>query len=207
MPRPGVGGRRMAWLVVLGGYLLGSWLPAAWLVRRQHGGRSPEGLGENPGAAGTWRLLGTWAGLVVALLDALKGLVPVAVAGELGLRGVWLVLAAVAPVAGHNWPWYRGFRGGRGLATATGALLGLAGLLVVPGYLLGTVVAWWRRWVPALGVVGFPLLLALMLWQRWPADRVTAALAVMLTVLIRQVPWLLARRRGKGRWPRRLAGS
>lgn len=189
-----VGLSPLNWPIVIGGYLLGSLLPAEWVVRRQKG-RTPHELGDNPGGAGTWRLVGPKWAIPVILFDIAKGMVPVAVADRLGLSGGWLVLAAVAPVAGHNWPFYKRFRGGRGLGAATGALFWLALPQMLPAYALGALIAWWRRWVPMVGIVAFPLGLALMTRAQLPPERVQAALAVMLAVAARQVPWALGRLR------------
>lgn len=187
----------MHWIVVIGGYLLGSLLPAEWAVRHITG-RTPHELGDNPGGAGTWRLVGPRWAVPVILFDILKGMLPVAAADRLGLSGEWLALAAVAPVAGHNWPFYKRFKGGRGLGAATGALFWLALPQMLPGYLLGAVVAWRQRWVPWIGVVAFPAGLALMAHAAVPADRARAAAAVMLTVALRQLPWLVSRLRLHG---------
>ncbi len=193
----------MAWLVVLGGYVLGSILPAEWLVRRRTG-HTPHELGDNPGGAGAWRLAGPVAGITTILFDLAKGALPVAAADRLGLSGGWLAAAAVAPVAGHNWPFYRPWKGGRGLGAATGALFVLAFRSVLPAYVVGAAAALWRRWVPTVGIVAFPLGLVLMVWHDVPADRVGAAMAVMLAVAVRQLPWVLNQwRQGQPVIPRR----
>lgn len=184
----------MGWLVIAGGYLLGCLLPAEWFVRRRTG-RTPHELDDNPGSAGAWRLAGPLAGVAVALFDIAKGLAPVAVAESIGLRDRWLAAAAVAPVAGHNWPFYKGFRGGRGLGPATGALFWLAWRQMLPAYLLGALAAWKRRWAPMVGVVAFPVALTLMVLGQVPAERLRAAVLVMLTVAVRQVPWVLSQPR------------
>lgn len=177
--------------MVIGGYLLGSLLPAE-LAARAMTGRSVLEQGDNPGAAGAWRKAGWLAGVIVALLDAAKGAVPVAIALYFNFAPGWLVLSAVAPVAGHAWPIFSGFRGGgRALAPASGALAWLAFPQVLAAYVLGALVAWRVKWVPAVGVVGFPVGLLLMVITRVPGDLIIAAVAVMLVVLVRQVPWVI----------------
>jgi len=86
---------------------------------------SKEGSG-NPGASNVYRLSGRRAGLLVGLIDALKGAVPVAVALAVADRdaahAVW-----IAAVVGHVWPVFRRFRGGKGVATGGGG-----GLVINP---------------------------------------------------------------------------
>ena len=158
---------------------------------RRRTGRTPHQLGDNPGGAGAWRLAGPVAGVLVILFDVAKGVLPVAVAESVGLRDGWLAAAAVAPVAGHNWPLHRRFRGGRGLGPATGTLFWLAWRQALPAYVVGALAAWRRRWMPMVGVVAFPVALALMWLSPVPPERLQAALLVMLTVAVRQVPWVL----------------
>ena len=177
------------WLIIIGGYLLGSVLPADWFIRRQTGRDALE-LDENPGSTGTLRQVGLLPAITVFLFDFVKGLLPVSLAGEVGMTGWWLVAAAVAPVVGHNWPFWKRFRGGKGLATALGALTWLGWPFILPSYLLGAIAALWSRWAPMIGVVVFPLGLLLMWWGGVPADHLLAAVAIILVVFVRQLPWI-----------------
>src|SRR5690606_39442581 len=74
----------------------------------------------NIGATNVLRTLGTLPAALVLLLDAAKGWAAVAGAIGLGLSDLAVAGAALAAVAGHNWPVFLGFRGGRGIATALG---------------------------------------------------------------------------------------
>ncbi|MBX5465696.1 MAG: glycerol-3-phosphate acyltransferase [Clostridia bacterium] len=169
------------------GYLLGSLLPARWVVRRVRG-RSPEELGENPGGNAAWRLAGPLAGMTVLLADMAKGALPLLLARLTGLEGWWLVPVAVAPTAGHNWPLYTRFRGGRGLAAALGTLFVLAPYEMVPAAALGALAALLTRRMPFVGYVGFPAGLLLLAFHG-PTPRTVTALAVMVAVLLRQLGW------------------
>ncbi|MDI3318033.1 MAG: glycerol-3-phosphate acyltransferase [Bacillota bacterium] len=176
------------------GYLLGSFLPARWVVRRYRG-QSPEELGENPGGNATWRLAGPVAGITVLLADMAKGALPMLLARWTGLGGWWLLPVAVAPTVGHNWPVYTRFRGGRGLAAALGALFVLAPAQMVPAAATGALAALLTRRMPMVGYVGFPVGLALLLATA-PASQAVSALAVMVAVLLRQLGWGRGRSRG-----------
>ncbi|MFM7865318.1 MAG: glycerol-3-phosphate 1-O-acyltransferase PlsY [Planctomycetaceae bacterium] len=87
----------------------------------------------NIGATNVWRVLGWKAGLTVLLLDALKGMLPVLAAGEV-LRRSGLgdqsqlapVMAGLAAILGHMFPVWLRLRGGKGVATALGAVLVVA---------------------------------------------------------------------------------
>lgn len=186
--------------VVLGAYLIGSILPAEIFVRLRTG-RSPHDFQDNPGGGGAWRLAGPAAGLITILFDLGKGAIPTAIALRAGFSPPWLIAAAVAPVVGHAWPFYKVIRldrGGRGLGPATGALFALAFREVVPAYVLGALAAYRFRWLPSVGIVAFPLGLLLMILGRVPPERLAAALAVMLVVLLRNgnLLWTVARTRG-----------
>lgn len=120
--------------VLLAGYLLGS-LPCGYLAARWLAGIDirQEGSGST-GATNVLRVLGKGPALVVFLLDVLKGTAAVVLArvvlGETGLGGntldAWVVGAGLAALAGHIWPVWLGWRGGKAVATGLGMLLGLA---------------------------------------------------------------------------------
>ncbi len=111
-------------LLVLFAYLLGS-VPFAQIAGRTLRGVDIRTLGDgNAGAANVYRHIGHNAGIAVMLADAGKGFLPVLLALNLDSQAVSLLCGAAA-VAGHNWPVFSGFKGGRGQATATGVLIAL----------------------------------------------------------------------------------
>lgn len=134
-------------VALIAAYLLGS-LPTAVLVARRHGGTDIRRHGSgNPGATNILRVLGWRAALVVLLIDLGKGAAAVAWLPGLAGPSGWLPFAiGAAAVVGHLWPVWTGFRGGKGVATAAGAVLVLAPLawLVLVG-LFATVLVWSRR--------------------------------------------------------------
>src|SRR3954465_2639001 len=101
-------------------YLLGTF-PTALIVARLTGhDPTQEGSG-NPGASNVYRLAGARAGAAVFLGDAVKGAAATAIGRAVG--GPPLAMACgVSAVLGHVFPLFRGFRGGRGVATAAGPL-------------------------------------------------------------------------------------
>ena len=104
-------------------YLLGS-IPSGYIMGLLVRGVDVRQFGDrNMGAANTARVIGPCAGVVVGLADASKGALAVLIAGWSGASYAVVLLCGVAAVAGHNWPVFADFRGGRGEATVIGVLL------------------------------------------------------------------------------------
>jgi acyl phosphate:glycerol-3-phosphate acyltransferase len=114
---------------VVAGYLSGSLTFGYWLVRFfRHEDVRTKGSG-NVGATNVWRVYGSRLGLPAALLDTAKGFAPALVATMAVGHGSG-VLAGAAAMLGHWRPLYLGFsRGGKMVATACGAFLGVAPLV------------------------------------------------------------------------------
>ncbi len=112
-------------LLLAGAYLLGS-VSFAVLVGRAAGLGDPRRAGSgNPGATNVLRLGGKKAAALTLLGDLLKGTLAVIAARALGADALLLAGVALAVFLGHLYPLYFGFRGGKGVATALGAWLGL----------------------------------------------------------------------------------
>jgi glycerol-3-phosphate acyltransferase PlsY len=79
----------------------------------------------NVGTLNTYYQVGKWGALLVLLADAGKGAVAVLLPGWVGAPAWSVYLAAPLVVAGHNWPVFLGFRGGKGAATVLGVSLAL----------------------------------------------------------------------------------
>ncbi len=86
---------------------------------REHGSN-------NSGATNAFRVLGAKFGILVLVLDALKGFLPLYIGALLGLRGNTLVLLGVSAVVGHTFSPFLNFKGGKGVATSLGIFLYLA---------------------------------------------------------------------------------
>jgi len=156
----------MFWLLTLLAYLIGS-LSFAILLSRLTGLPDPRASGSgNPGATNMLRLAGRRLAIATLFGDLLKGLLPVLLAARLDLsvqQQGWVGLAAVI---GHLYPLYFRFRGGKGVATAAGVLLGL----YLPAALLA-VVAWLTvfrltRTSSLAALIALPLCLPLLAWQQ-----------------------------------------
>lgn len=119
------------------GFLLGSLPCGYWLARSRGVDIRKKGSG-NIGATNVGRILGKEWGYLVFALDALKGWLAVWLAGEFLQAGDnWTVVTGMAAVAGHVFSPWLNFRGGKGVATSAGVLLGLA-----PAALFWTAAVW-----------------------------------------------------------------
>jgi len=109
-------------LSVVIGYFLGSVLPA-FLFGKLKGIDIREEGTKNAGTANTFRVLGLSYAIPTALYDTLKGLLAMLIAYSLRVNFVFWQLSGIAAIIGHIFPFYINFRGGQGVATATGLLL------------------------------------------------------------------------------------
>lgn len=127
-----------ALLACLAAYLLGS-LSTAIIVCRALGLPDPRTAGSgNPGTTNVLRTGGKGPAALTLAGDGFKGFLPVFVVGALTTHEPTIALVAVAAFLGHLYPVFFDFRGGKGVATALGALLGLApgvGLLALATWL------------------------------------------------------------------------
>jgi glycerol-3-phosphate acyltransferase PlsY len=147
-----------SWLWILLAFLLGSLPLSVWLGKiALHTDIRHFGDG-NPGAANVWRAGGKWWGIVAVLLDFLKGAIPVGLANYVvALEGWALVAVALAPILGHAFSPFLGFRGGKSLAVTFGIWTGLT-LWVVPT-VMGLAFGFW---LAILVVEGWAVLLGML---------------------------------------------
>ncbi|MBI2787000.1 MAG: glycerol-3-phosphate 1-O-acyltransferase PlsY [Legionella longbeachae] len=125
-------------LVVLG-YLMGS-ICSAVIVCKSCSLPDPRTQGsKNPGATNVLRIAGKQYAALVMVADLLKGTIPVLIAKLLGADTIIVGFTALAAVIGHMYPVFFDFKGGKGVATAIGALLGLefiVGIMVAATWLI-----------------------------------------------------------------------
>jgi len=176
---------------------------------------------QNIGASNAGRVLGRPWFFIVLVLDALKGFIPVLLAGVWFGRSrgiviasdqVWPQLAwlgvALAAILGHLFPVFLGFRGGRGVATALGVVLAIWPYYTIPGVLAFAL--WWVvKWVSGfisvasiVTVVAFPLLVVgVAVVAGWPLGPLTPlilfAVGIAVLVVIRHWPNIQRLRAGR----------
>lgn len=110
-------------IVIVIGYMAGS-IPSAYIVTRLARKRDIRQLGGgNVGGLNVYREVGIWSAVAVASIDIGKGAAVVAIAiWLLDLSSIFVMLAGLAAVIGHNWMVWLKFRGGKGVGTTIGAL-------------------------------------------------------------------------------------
>jgi glycerol-3-phosphate acyltransferase PlsY len=173
-------------------YLVGS-LSFAVVVSRFMGLADPRTYGSNnPGATNVLRSGNKLAAALTLLLDAVKGWLPVWVAvhegAAYGLGEGTVAMVALAAFAGHVWPVFFRFKGGKGVATAAGVLIGIQPLLGLATLATWLIVAYFSRYssLAALASALFaPAYYFLGHRVAWYVDNlVLLAVAVMSAVLI-----------------------
>ena len=121
----------IAAVAAIAAYLAGSISPSYILARLTKGVDVRKVGTLNAGALNAFNVLGKRGGAFVFLFDLGKGLLAVLVPKWLGLPEAAVYASAIAVVAGHNWPVWLKFVGGKGVATSAGVALGLIPLLAV----------------------------------------------------------------------------
>jgi glycerol-3-phosphate acyltransferase PlsY len=164
-------------------YLLGS-VSSAIVVARIFGLKDPREVGSgNPGATNILRYGGKKAAALTLLGDVLKGVVPVVVARALGVDAPVLALVMLAVFVGHVFPVFHGFKGGKGVATAFGALIALniwVGLLLMASWMLVALVTRYS----SLSAITVSVLAPFYVWWLTQSGMLIAATAAMSLLLL-----------------------
>ena len=173
-------------LAVLASYLVGS-LSFAVIVSRAMGLDDPRSYGSgNPGATNVLRSGNKAAALATLALDALKGYLPVLLTAVYGPRhGLGegtLALVGLAAFAGHLWPVFFRFRGGKGVATAAGVLLAFNPWLGLATLATWLIVAFFFRYssLAAIVAAAFAPFYQLLIWGGGPLAVAIGAMGLLL---------------------------
>jgi glycerol-3-phosphate acyltransferase PlsY len=175
-------------LVLLASYLVGSMSPAYLLARAMRGIDLRRVGSGNLGARNAGRELGAGVGVAVWALDVAKGALPVVLARSLALAPWGLVAAGMVAVAGHNWPIYLGFRGGRGASAALGAALAIVPVETLLGFAVWVIVSRLSRSLYLGGLVAFPAATLVALARGRTGVIAFSPLLVAVPLMIRHIP-------------------
>ncbi len=166
---------------LLGAYLIGS-ISTAIITCKLMQLPDPRSVGSNnPGATNVLRHGGKKAAIITLFGDMLKGLLPVVVASQLTAQPEYLALTGLGAFLGHIFPVYYGFKGGKGVATFYGALLGfhwLAGIAALLVWLFAAAITRYSSLSALLSAASAPVLLYLFTVQ--PVILLSATLMVLL---------------------------
>lgn len=152
-------------------YLVGS-IPTSYLAGRlvkgidlrEHGSR-------NLGATNVYRVLGWKVAVPVALVDILKGTIPVVfIAPRASASLTVALLVGVAAILGHVFSVFMRFRGGKGVATAAGVMLGLTPWAVAASTIVWILLVWLTGYVSVASMAG-AFTLPIAAWFLYPARR------------------------------------
>ena len=172
---------------IVAAYLLGS-LSFAVIVSRGFGLADPRSYGsKNPGATNVLRSGHKGAAILTLVFDALKGALPVwlvaAFGGPYGLGEGTAAAAGLAAFVGHLWPIFFGFKGGKGVATAAGVLLGFNPWLALATLASFAIVLFFFRYVSLASIVAaaFAPFYDLLIWGTGP---LALAIGVMSLLLV-----------------------
>lgn len=150
-------------LLITGSYIIGS-ISSAVLVSRSMGLADPRTVGSgNPGATNVLRSGNKKAAALTLIGDLAKGLLPLLLARQLQVETELLCAMALAAIIGHMYPLFLKFKGGKGVATTLGALLGVQPLLALIWTLLWLAVAKLTRY-SSLAALLATLSLPLIAW-------------------------------------------
>jgi glycerol-3-phosphate acyltransferase PlsY len=175
-------------------YLIGSMPTALWVGKAFYGIDIREHGSGNSGATNTFRVLGKKAGSMVLIIDILKGLTAASLVrycyfldpGSVRYVNIQLLFGLVS-VLGHIFPIYCQFKGGKGIATLLGMIIGIHYLSALACVMLFIIVLFSTRYVSLssmLAAVAFPLFAIVIYKNEEPlfvAFGIAAAIMVILT--------------------------
>lgn len=172
-------------LLVFAAYLLGA-IPNGLLIARLKGIDLQKTGSGNIGATNVYRCVGKGWGVAAFVLDAVKGFIPAFVFPRLMENAPsWLGLACgVAAVAGHNWPVWLKFKGGKGVSTSAGMLLGIAPAAVGIGFVVFTLTVLATRFVSLGSILAAIAVPAAYLGLHGTDNRLLAGALVVMGLLV-----------------------
>ncbi len=144
-------------------YFIGNISPSTIMAKRQGLDIKKEGSG-NAGTTNALRVMGKKAGAITCIVDILKGVIAVLI-GLLVCSNVGAYFCALCVFLGHVWPLVYKFKGGKGVATAFGAVLGVNPLLAAVALAITAVVVFTSKKMSLgslVGAVAFPILAIFM---------------------------------------------
>lgn len=157
-------------IAMAGAYLIGS-ISFGYVAVRLAKGVDIRRFGSgSTGTTNVLRTAGMWAAAFTVLGDFLKGVLVAVVAWQLNLPQYAVVLAGLAVVAGHNWPIFLRFKGGRGVTTGFGVSLGLTWQISLALFVVWVLIVLLTRYVSLGSIIvslAYPVVIILLHYD-WP---------------------------------------
>ncbi len=142
----------------------------------------------NIGATNVFRSAGKGLGLLVFFLDMMKGYLPVYIASAAGQSHYAIMLCGILAIAGHMFSPFLRFKGGKGVATGLGIILGIAPYIFILSFLLGISIISLTGYVSLASITGSVLLSILMIRSGQPMPYVWMTLLITMFVVLKHIP-------------------
>jgi glycerol-3-phosphate acyltransferase PlsY len=169
-------------IYALAGYLVGS-ISTAIITCKLMGLEDPRSVGSNnPGATNVLRHGGKKAAIITLIGDMLKGLVPVIAVTVIEPAAGVIALTGLGAFLGHVFPVYYGFKGGKGVATYYGVLLGFSWVAGIVALLIWLLTAFISK-ISSLSALVSVLCAPFILWQSSHSPELTIILGLMTALL------------------------
>lgn len=182
-------------LLLLGGYLLGSIPTAVWIGKFFYKIDVREYGSGNAGATNTFRVLGKRAGIPVLLIDILKGLAAVSLAyfspylpNSNQFINLELVLG-IASLVGHIFPLFASFRGGKGIATLLGIVLGVhpyGALISIGIFIIILLISSYVSLSSMISAICFPVIIIYVFQTKVPSLIIFSILIAIMVLITHQ---------------------
>jgi len=186
----------MLFFAIIASYLIGS-IPTAYIFGKIFKGIDIREHGSgNVGATNVFRVLGKGPGILALVLDIIKGVIPVVLIADLfGVTHILgLMAVGCAAVCGHNWTCFLRFKGGKGVATSLGVLIGLTiKIAAIRPLLIIALISWIisfliSRFVSLSSIIAATSLPITAVVTRQPIEIIILGIIFFLFIVIRHQP-------------------
>jgi glycerol-3-phosphate acyltransferase PlsY len=134
----------------------------------------------NIGASNVLRILGTGPGVLVLVLDTLKGFAAVMICRQMGLHAHWVVAGALCGILGHTFSVFLRFRGGKGVATSLGVIFGFNWVIALIAFGIWVVIVGITRYISVASIIATLCVPSMMFF--WKAQHVPVAYQALAAV-------------------------
>jgi len=170
-------------IYALAGYLVGS-VSTAIITCKLMGLADPRSVGSNnPGATNVLRHGGKKAAIITLIGDVLKGLMPVIAVSMIEPAAAAIAVTGLGAFLGHVFPVYYGFKGGKGVATYYGVLLGFSWIAGIAALLIWLLTAFVSK-ISSLSALVSAMCAPVILWHLSHSPELTITLCLMTALLL-----------------------